>query len=207
MNVFKKSLLTAIFFSLKKECSQFFKTLKSKFSFLISFFVVLFFYSPFLFSDPYRETSESRAVQIDEQPPAKIFSSGLVGNAEKTDKCSILPEIASAVVYQSVEAPQIEPLSAETNPYNDYDLVVPIIVNLPQPSSYLTDEKLRDDLRLIVREISYKIEPVRNRNALIKKISFTKESESELSQTGRIIYESEIDWSATFEDLIIRRER
>ena len=89
-----------------------------------------------------------------------------------------------------------------------FDLeVVPITVNLPLPSFYLTDEKLRDDLRLIVREISYKIEPVRSGNPLIKRISFTKESESDLSQKGRIIYESEIDWSATIEDLLIKRER
>ncbi|MCZ0932636.1 MAG: hypothetical protein OXJ52_05745 [Oligoflexia bacterium] len=83
--------------------------------------------------------------------------------------------------------------------------VVPIIAKLPIPSRYLTNEELRSDLRLIVRETFYNRESVRNRSPLIQKASFTKEKQSEFSQAGRIIYESPIDWSAKLEDLIVRR--
>ena len=39
--------------------------------------------------------------------------------------CPVMPQIKSAVVFQSVEAPQIEPMSRQALlPYNDYDLVM-----------------------------------------------------------------------------------
>ncbi|MCZ0931593.1 MAG: hypothetical protein OXJ52_00345, partial [Oligoflexia bacterium] len=89
-----------------------------------------------------------------------------------------------------------------------FDLdVVPIIIRLPIPDSYLTNEGLRSDLRLIVREAFYEMDPVRNKIPFIKKVGFSDEVRSEFSQAGRIIYESAIDWSAKLEDLIVRRLR
>ncbi len=51
--------------------------------------------------------------------PAQLAQAG-----DKSGKCPIsMPKIKSAVVFQSVEAPQIESMSKQTHlPYNDYDL-------------------------------------------------------------------------------------
>ena len=89
-----------------------------------------------------------------------------------------------------------------------FDLdVVPITVSLSIPGHYLENEELKKDLRLIVREAFYRREPVRSGSSYIQKASFEEEEQSEFSQTGRIIYEAEIDWSAKLEDLLIKRKR
>ena len=73
-----------------------------------------------------------------------------------------MPEITSAVVHQSVEAPQIEPLSKETDPYKDYDLVAnkPAVVLLSLKPPQNIEEK---------RE--YKISLEENHQEIITKCS------------------------------------
>ena len=111
MNVSNKNSCLISRFLIKKYFSQSVKNLKNyvffyffpyklkrsknlnQFLFLISFFTSSFFYSSLAFSDL---------------------------NTREISECHPLPEITSTVVYQSVEAPQIEPLSEETDPYKDY---------------------------------------------------------------------------------------
>ena len=84
----------------------------------------------------------SNTVQTSSSSKASISS--LAGNTDNTSQCPPMPEISSQVVYQSVEAPQIEPLSQETDPYNNYDLVAnkPAVVLLSiKPPKNLNEDK------------------------------------------------------------------
>ena len=146
MNMLKRNSISVRFFLIKEDCFKWFKNLRSKLLFFLSFFVP-FFYSSFLFSGSYpgvfnpSELSK-KAFQTENQFHAREFSSSLAGN---TSECPSLPEIVSAVVYQSVEAPQIEPLAEETNPYNNYDLVANkpavVLLSLEPPKNFKKDEE------------------------------------------------------------------
>ena len=93
-----------------------------------------------------KESPVLKKKQASKQDPSHA---NLAGSELKTSsdsqKCTIpMPEITSTVVYQSVEAPQIEPLSVETDPYNDYDLVAnkPAVVLISlQPPQNIKDMK------------------------------------------------------------------
>lgn len=87
----------------------------------------------------------------------KASISSLAGNTEGTDQCPAMPEITSQVVYQSVEAPQIEPLNEETDPYNNYDLVANkpavILVSLKPPKNINDKKEYKISLKVNDQEI------------------------------------------------------
>ena len=80
----------------------------------------------------------------------------------------------------------------------------PIIANLPIPQEYLTSKKLRDSLRLIIRENFYTIRPVKKNSPYMHNISFGGGSQL-VSKKRRVLYKAPIDWSAKPEDFIIKR--
>ena len=70
------------------------------------------------------QTSNTNTAQTSSSSKASISS--LAGNTNNTSQCPIkMPQIKSAVVFQSVEAPQFELMKYQNpQPYNNYDLVM-----------------------------------------------------------------------------------
>ncbi|MCZ0931867.1 MAG: hypothetical protein OXJ52_01775, partial [Oligoflexia bacterium] len=125
MNVFKQNSWLVSHFLIEEVFFQSLKSLKSKSLFFMSFFIGSLFYSPFLFSDL---------------------------NKEGMSECPSLPEIVSAMVYQSVQAPQIEPRDQQvfkgdpSNPsFDSYDLVANkpsvVLLSLKPPENIKEDEE------------------------------------------------------------------
>ena len=96
-------------------------------------------------------------------------STSQTGNKTTSGKCPLMPEISSQVVYQSVEAPQIEPLNEETDPYNNYDLVAnkPAVVLLSIKPPENRDRKKENS-----NQINYKISLKVNNQTVTAKCSF-----------------------------------
>ncbi|MCZ0932637.1 MAG: hypothetical protein OXJ52_05750 [Oligoflexia bacterium] len=156
MNISKNALLISLFL-IKEGFSQSLKNLKRKTLLVISFFVVPFFYSPFIFSDAYKGASNLRVSQTENQSHVRGFSSSLAGDRRETGECPFLPEIVSQVVYQSVQAPQIEPLAEETDPYKDYDLVANkpavVLLSLKPPENIKEEEEYTISLKVEGQQI------------------------------------------------------
>lgn len=80
---------------------------------ILTFFTTLLFFPNLALSEVSEETALNSSIQIAQ-------------SGSQSDRCPIsMPKIKSAVVFQSVEAPQIEPMSKQAHPpYNNYDLVM-----------------------------------------------------------------------------------
>ena len=83
---------------------------------------------------------------------AEVSASSVSSTANQTKQCNPMPKIESAMVYQSVKSPQIEPLDkqkTEIDPQNPNDLVVgkPAAVLL-----HLTEiEKINDKYSIVLK--------------------------------------------------------
>ncbi|MCZ0932048.1 MAG: hypothetical protein OXJ52_02730 [Oligoflexia bacterium] len=109
MQVFKQKLLLITVFLMTGFFFKLLKDLKSKLFLFKSFFIVLLFYSPFLFSDSYGVQNQSKE---------------LIVKADKLCRAKNRLISMSQVVYQSVKAPQKERLDEEgRRPFDDYDLI------------------------------------------------------------------------------------
>ena len=158
MNISKNVLLISL--SFKRGIFQLLHNLTNKSRFFIGFFIVSFFYSPFLFSNTDKDNSNLKAPQAENQSSS---SPSLAGNMEKKGACPSLPEIASAMVYQSVQAPQIEPRDEQefegdpSHPvFKSYDLVANkpavVLLSLKPPENIKEDEEYIISLRVKDKE-------------------------------------------------------
>ena len=88
---------------------------------------------------------------------------------------------------------------------------VPIIAHLPIPELYFRDKKERRNLRLIVRETFWTVEPipVAKRKAYIHQTSLGKPKKriKTVSRRRKVLYNAPINWKSKRENLVIKKER
>ena len=78
----------------------------------------------------------------------------------------------------------------------------PVIARLPVPESVFNNKKDRKNLRLIVRETFWTIEPAVKNKGYIRNVSMG--GGNSVSKKRKILYNAPVDWEAKPESLIIK---
>ena len=82
---------------------------------------------------------------------------------------------------------------------------VPVIARLPIPESVFNNKKDRKNLRLVVRETFWTIEPAVKNKGYIRNVSMG--GGNTVSKKRKILYNAPVDWEAKPENLIIKERK